>query len=143
MSNVCVTITSNDLTVICGISGPQGARGLPGLPFTSVMNPTVSGPITAEQNSTLFTNTGATGEIDLALPVALDPFVPLAFSLLITAAHEFRFTLPDGVVITNGDNSSLPGGYLTSNVVNNFVTIIMVSPTQWIIALITGIWDLE
>lgn len=134
-----MTSCGGPVTVTCGVQGPQGA---PGVVVAAVVPVTVSALLTAAQNSTLFTNTGATSEVDLTLPVALVPFQPLIFSLLVAAAQTFSFIAPSGVTIINGSDSSSTGGSISSNVIGNFLTIVMVSATEWVVTDITGIWTL-
>ena len=130
------------VTITVGQQGPQGPQGPAGGSLAGVLNATTSTQITAAQNATLFTNTLAQAEVDLSLPSTLTPFQPLTMSLLVTTAQTFSFVAPLGVTITNGADSSSLGGSISSNVIGNFVTLVLVSPTQWVVTSITGIWNL-
>lgn len=128
------------VTVTCGVQGPQGPSGTA---ISAVVPVAASAVLASYQNAALFTNTPATGAINLTLPLSLIPFIPLSFSLLVTTAQTFGFIAPAGVTIINGSDTSSVGGSLSSNVIGNFVTIVLTSPTQWIVSAITGIWNLE
>lgn len=130
------------VTATCGVQGPQGIPGPSGSPISNVAPAVASASLTASQNTTLFTNTGALGAINLTLPPSQTPFIPMSFSLLVTVAQTLAFVAPSGVVIINGVDSSSVGGSLSSNVIGNYVTIVMASPTQWIVTNITGVWNL-
>jgi hypothetical protein len=130
------------VTITVGQQGPQGIPGPAGAPIAGVVNATISGILSALQSLTLFTNNSAVGEIDLDLPAAPLPFQPLTFSLLLTAAQTFSLVASTGVTITNGSDSSSVGGSISSNTLGNFVTLVLVSPTQWVVTSITGIWNL-
>lgn len=130
------------VTITVGQQGPQGVPGPAGAPIAGVVTVTTSAQLTTSQNSTLFTNNSALGEVDLGLPSTLSPFQPLTLSLLVTAAQTFSFVAPAGVVITNGSDSSSPGGSISSNAIGNFVTLVLVSAGQWVVTSITGIWNL-
>lgn len=131
-----------EVTMTCGVQGPQGIPGPPGA-IGNVVTVTADQVLTASQNGTLFNNAGAQGEVDLTLPPASSPFVPVTFSLLVAAAQAFLFKLPSGVIMTNGDDESSAGGSISSNTVGNFLTVTMVSTTQWVVNAITGIWTFE
>lgn len=141
MKKPCTTVTSNGITITTGVQGPQGPGG-PAGNVGNVVPVTASRAISAVENTTLYTNEGATGEVDLTLPNPTNPFVPLQFSLLVVAAQKFEFKAPAGVIITNGADSTTAGGTISSNTVNNVVTVIMVSATHWIISSIVGLWDM-
>lgn len=131
------------VTVTCGVQGPQGPPGPAGAPVSNIATIVESEVLTSVQNTTLFLNTGASAEVDLTLPPVQSPFVPLTFSMLVAAAQDFSFVAPAGVIIINGSDSSSAGGSISSNIVGNFLTIIMVSATQWVVTNITGVWNLE
>lgn len=134
-----MTACGGNVTITCGVQGPQGPPG-PSGGVASVQTASESTTLTAAQSGTLFTNQGAVAEIDLTLPGAPSPFEPLTFTLLVVAAQLFGFICPAGVTITNGTDSTSAGGSIKSNAVGDLLTILMVSPTQWVIQNVTGLW---
>ena len=134
---------SGQVTVTCGVQGPQGPPGPAGALISAVTPVVTSQNINPSQNGALFTNMGASVEVDLQLPVASSPFAPMTFSLLVANALPLAFVAPAGVTITNGSDVSTAGGSISSNAVGNYLTAVQVSPVQWMITNITGIWDLE
>jgi hypothetical protein len=130
----------NSVTFVVASGGPQGASGLP---FSGVVPLTASAGLSLTQSGTMFTNTGAIAEVDLTLPAAPSTFYPVAISALVVAAETLSLVAPPGVTITNGADSSSSGGSISSNTVGNFVTVTLISATQWIVTSIVGVWELN
>ena len=124
-----------------GPQGPAGAPGMSGQTFSAITPVTASQAVSASLSGTLFSNVGATGEVDISLPPST--IFPLTFSLYIGAAQTGKFIVPAGVTIYNGTDTSSSGGSISSNTVGNLVTLTLLSPTQWIVTSIVGIWSLN
>ena len=133
------TVNSNQITFNVSSVGPVGPSGQP---FSALSTVAASGSISASQSGTVFNNQGATAEIDLALPVAATPPAPMSFSLFVAANQNLALVAPSGVSIIYGPNSSSVGGSISSNAVGNFVSIALVSATQWVVTSISGVWNL-
>ena len=91
------------------------------------------------KGNTLFTNTGASGEITLALPAgaanySFGAYVTTAQYLKITAngTEKFRYLATQGAA----------GGYIRINVVGRYVWCVW-SGTEWVIINIQGAWNLD
>ena len=136
----------NMVTFTVSAVGPQGAagaQGAAGLPFSAITPVVASQAVAANLSGSLFTNTGATGEVDITLPSAPSPLTPVSFSLFVAESETCSFIAPAGVTIQNSADISSSGGSISSNTVGNFVTITIVSATQWIVSAISGLWELN
>ena len=136
-------VTDNQVAFDVSGVGPQGATGPSGASFAALASVTESQTLVDSQAGSLFSNTGATGEVNLTLPVAGMPVMPIAFSLYVAENETFSFIAPAGVTIQNGADGSSAGGSISSNTVGNLVTIALISATLWVVTNIVGIWDFE
>jgi hypothetical protein len=134
---VSFQVNGSTATVFVSGVGPQGASGS----TLSVTNLSASTSLTATQNNTLFTNSAAGSAIACSLPAAQSPFKPLQFSFFDATGDGIEIVASAGTQIQSGADISSSGGNYTSTGAGNFLSVVMVSPTLWIVTNITGIWD--
>lgn len=125
-----------------GAQGPVGPQGPSGTATTAIINNTASYDVTAAQNGAFFTNAGATGVTGALLPAAPSPFASLTYTFFVAANQDFGLTVQSGMTIQYQGNTSASGGTFSTSVQGNMVTVLLISATQWLVTVITGVWDI-
>lgn len=94
------------------------------------------------QSHGYWNNTGATGAINISLP---DPsgLSGIKLSVVITAAQYVRFTAFTGHTIRDGGTASATAGYIRSNVIGSSLTLLAITPTEWVVVAKTGTWTVD
>lgn len=110
---------------------------------TMLVTPHTAGAtLTANDNGTIHTNTGATGAIVLVLPPAT---VGLNFRFGVGAAFELRID-PSGTETISLPSSGVPGAagkYLWADAVGESVHLVCTRAGNWSVFGFTGTWTAE
>lgn len=100
---------------------------------------TANDTLTVSETGTWHTNTGASGAITFALPVAT---VGLRYGFAVGAAQELRID-PNGTETASLPSTGVPGAagaYLTANAVGENVEIACLIAGNWSVLSYTGTW---
>ena len=133
----------NSITFSVSQVGPRGATGATGPAGGSaiVASQTTSASLSASQSGTLFNNIGASEQINLSLPQAPSPFVPLQFGFFDATGSGIELVATSGIRIQNGSDISSEAGSFTSTGAGNLLSLMLMTPTLWVVTQITGVWD--
>jgi hypothetical protein len=108
--------------------------------LVTVINVTTSQNIVANQNGSIFTNSGASGSVTLTLPT---PLVGLQYTFVVVAAQTLQINATGGsVVIGLGELASTAGGNVSSNSPYSAVSLVCLSSTLWAATSTSGTWSL-
>lgn len=122
----------NDINYILNaLSGGTGGGG-----YTAA-NVTSSTSISALATGTFYTNSGASGTVNLTLPAAV---IGLTFGIFVATAQTFAFVAHGSETIRNADAVTSSGGSFSSSTIGNIIELICVINGQWIARQITGEW---
>jgi len=106
---------------------------------SSVVPYTTDQLLTSGNNSQISTNTGASADITITLPVLI---IGLSYEFTVTTAHFLKIQNFDGTTTINmGSALTVSGGFIRSNFIGAVVKLVAVSPTQWFAVQITGQWN--
>jgi hypothetical protein len=103
---------------------------------------TAADTLTAAENGTVHTNTGASGAVTLTLPSAV---VGLHFYFGLGAAQELRID-PAGNETISLPSSGVPGAagkYLVADAIGETVHLMCVKAGNWAVMGFTGTWSAE
>lgn len=136
------TLSANEVTLPSpglGPTGPTGPTGAPGPTGSNydVLIKTSNYPVLVGDSGTVFTNTGAGGDIVLTLPAAA---VGLEYLAFVNAAHNVRFLASGSNTITNGASTSGAGGHIDNTTVGSAVRLIGLNTSKWVVLSTVGTW---
>lgn len=100
---------------------------------------TTGDTLTASESGTWHTNTGASGAIVFALPVAT---VGLRYGFAVGAAQELRID-PNGSQTVSLPSTGVPsaaGAYITADAIGENVEIVCLIAGNWSVRSYTGTW---
>jgi len=118
------------------------SQALAGRQVNSVTAHTADFILTANDNGTRHTNTGATGAVVCSLPAAT---VGLHFVFGVGAAQELRLD-PSGTETISLPSSGVPGGagkYLVADAIGESVVLECLKAGNWSVLGYTGTWTAE
>ncbi len=98
---------------------------------------TTSHTVTAEENGTTFTNSGAVGGVVFTMPT---PAAGLVYTFVVVAAQLVTLDVGGSVVIAIGEIAGAAGGGATCNSPYSLVTLRAVSTTLWVATSSIGSW---
>lgn len=105
---------------------------------------TAADTLTAEENGTAHSNSGASGAVTLTLPAAsTNPGVHYYFA--VRAAQELRID-PNGTDTISLPSSGVPGAagkYLVADAIGETVHLASLGGTNWCVLGYTGTWTAE
>lgn len=120
----------------------MGNQTLSGQGLIGVTAHTANFTLTGDDNGTAHTNTGASGAIVAALPVAT---VGLNFYFGVGAAQELRLD-PNGTETISLPSTGVPGAagkYLSADAIGESVRLVCVKAGNWSVLGFTGTWTAE
>lgn len=103
----------------------------------SIKNKTANYSVVAGDNNAIFMNMGAAGAVNFTLEVANPGDV---FAFYVHDAQTINVAAQSGQTIRHGGDVTASGGNFSSNVVGNFMRVVAVTSTEWIVDKITGTW---
>lgn len=105
-------------------------------------------PVTADTalealfSGVIYTNTGASGAVNLTLPTP--GLAGVRYSLVIAANQYVRFTAGTGWTIRDGATLSATAGYIRSTTVGSTLTLVNIdTSSQWVVLNKTGTWTVD
>jgi uncharacterized ubiquitin-like protein YukD len=106
---------------------------------TRIVVKTSGDTLVANDSFTHYTNEGAGGDIDLALPSAV---AGLTFTAFVQEANEIKFTAATGDTIRNAASVSASAGNIRASTIGNVVVLECINTTEWFVKSIIGTWTL-
>lgn len=103
-----------------------------------ISNNTTNVSVTFTQSNYVFTNSGASGAIVYTLPVAT---AGAQYGFYIKAGQQVTITAASGGYIKYGTISTSSGGSFSSSTIGNYLKILAISTSEWIVDFIVGEWD--
>ena len=140
---VATDTTTPAITLTTSITGPLKGNGTAISAAFQVSAKTngVGSPyaITTADNTTQFTNEGATAEVYLALPTAA---ANLTYSAICQDSDGIRFVASAGDTIRVSTGVSGAAGFVSSTTVGSTITLRCINATEWIATSVQGTWTL-
>ncbi len=104
----------------------------------SVTARTTALTLAATDGNKVFTNEGASGEVDFTLPSAAAGIGPYTF--IIEAAQVLKVIAHSGDTIRMAATVGAAAGNISANTVGNVVTLVAMNATEWIVISAIGTW---
>jgi len=105
-----------------------------------VSDKTAGYTILATDVNKLFTNAGATVEVEFDLPSAA---AGLGYTFYVMAAYNLKVTAQSGETIRLADEVTITGGSVEASTVGHCITVAAVSATEWVVTSGIGTWTVE
>lgn len=103
----------------------------------SVNAKTANYPLLSTDSGKIFTNVGASGEVDFTLPTNS---LGLAYTFVVGTAQTVKIIANTGSTISMGTFTSATSGNVTSNSTFSSITIASISSTNWVVVYSAGSW---
>lgn len=105
-----------------------------------INNKTANYSVLAGDLNQVYTNTGASGNIEFTLPAAAAGLGPYTF--IVDAAHQIQVTAGTGDTIRIAGSVSSSAGNATNSTIGGVLTLIAINATEWIATVTQGTWTL-
>ena len=107
---------------------------------TMVKEKTANYAVRPVDSNALFTNAGASGEVDFTLPSAV---VGQTYSFYVDAAQTVKIIAGSSATIQVAGSSSAPAGNITNATQGACITLVAISTTKWVATCREGPWTVN
>lgn len=118
-----------------------GGLGVAGATYTGVgVSALSTTSINANRSFGVFTNEGAVGRVDIALPAAA---AGIQYTYVVQDADGFRITASTSNTIRMSSGVTASAGYIQSTTVGSYVVLVSINATEWMAVSWGGTWSLD